>query len=128
MKPVHLTTGMASGSREGGLQESGTFNLAATTQFRGYSGLTSQRFPGKRRAILHACDRAASLRAVEDFVHAGMFVRHVTGTYGPLTREAIANEALTYARLSPARKEVRPIDVAAIMAHIDELVREKYAA
>jgi hypothetical protein len=56
-----------------------------------------------------------------------MFVRHAGGTYGDLTRDAIANEALQYVRLSPASAEIKAGEVAAIMALVDEMVREKHS-
>lgn len=90
-------------------------------------GLTSQRFPGRREAIKRASDRAAALRAVAAFASGGMFVRHVAGTYNHLSRDAVANEAWQYVRLSRAAKEVSAIEVAAIVAYADDMVREKYA-
>lgn len=89
--------------------------------------LTSERFPNKRLAIFRACDRGAVLRAVADFVHAGMFVRHVSGTYGPLTREALANEAFQCAKYSGAAKEIKAAEVAAIVTRMDDMVRDRYA-
>lgn len=89
--------------------------------------LTSERFPGKRRALQGSCDRHAALHAIADFAHAGMFVRYVGGTYSPLTRDAIANEAWQYVRLSRAGQQVRAVECAVIVARMDELVREKYA-
>lgn len=88
--------------------------------------LASVRFPGRVAAIRRASTRDEAMHAVAAFAHAGMFVRHVVGTYSPLTRDAIANEAWQYVRLSPAASEIRAIEVAAIVAFMDDAVRERY--
>ncbi|MDR7098982.1 hypothetical protein J2X04_001329 [Lysobacter niabensis] len=87
--------------------------------------LASVRFPGRVAAIRRASTRDEAMRAVMAFAYAGMFVRHVTGAYNPMTRDAIANEAWTYVRMSPAAKEVRSIDVAAIVTFMDDVARER---
>lgn len=121
--------GGEAGATEGTLREFGADHIghtAAPSLRECPAPLTSVRFPGMVAAIRRARTKGESWRAVASFAHAGMFVRHVIGAYNPMSRDAIANEAWTYVRLSPAAKEVRAIDVAAIVALMDDAVRERY--
>lgn len=92
----------------------------------GVFDLTNERFQRRVANLLVARDRNAALRAVASLAGARMFLRYVGRTYGPFTREAIANESLQYARLSPATREVQAVEVAAIVALVDDMTREKY--
>lgn len=86
--------------------------------------LPSQRFPMRQIALQRARDRREGLLAVARFAFAGFFVRHAAGNYCELTRDAVANEAWCYLRMSPAGKCVRALDFAAVVARMDDKARE----
>jgi len=83
--------------------------------------------PKARQAILNAVDRKASIRAVTLYAVGRMIVHYLTRSQSDLVREAVANEAWSCVRRSPARNDVRPHDVCAIVDRAYQVGRKASA-